>query len=180
MPSGLTLDVLHVPASGPPTVRPELTVGGVGVRLARTSGPLLATAVTIESVALSLFADVAVPDGMVHASGRRGWNWPAWRSAWAVAATATTRWPAGCWLGAAASDQPQPRFSPALAIQKHGTDAAFVSSPRATAPGPWWVIIQRGFGPIYIEQVGLAVTMASAQTRLASGCWSTARSACSG
>ena len=26
--------------------------------------------------------------------------------------------------------------------------------------GPWWVIVQKGFGPIYVEQVGLAVTMA--------------------
>ena len=60
-------------------------------------------------------------------------------------------------------DSPKPRFSPALAIQKHGTDAAFVTFTAGDGTGPWWVVIQRGFGPIYIEQVGLAVTMPSGQ-----------------
>ena len=50
-------------------------------------------------------------------------------------------------------------------MQKHGTDAALSAFTAGDGTGPWWVVIQRGFGPIYIEQVGLAVTMASGQAR---------------
>ena len=31
----------------------------------------------------------------------------------------------------------------------------------ATATGPWWIAIQKGFGPLYLEQVGLGVVLAS-------------------
>ena len=145
VPSGLTLDVLHMPASGPPAVRPELTVGGVGVRLARTSGPLLATALTIESVVLSMFADVAVPDGTVHASGGARLELAGLAVGLGGGSDASNPVAGGLLAGGDGSNKPRPRFSPALAIQKHGSDATLISLTAGDGAGPWWVIIQRGF-----------------------------------
>ncbi len=52
-----------------------------------------------------------------------------------------------------------PKFSPALAVQKHGTGPVLVSLRAGEGDGPWWLAIQRGFGPLYIEQVGFGVTV---------------------
>jgi hypothetical protein len=57
------------------------------------------------------------------------------------------------------SGQLAPRFSPALAVQKHGTGPVLVSLRAGDGDGPWWLAIQRGFGPLYIEQVGFGVTV---------------------
>ena len=53
---------------------------------------------------------------------------------------------------------PKPAFSPALAIQKHGNGAVAVTLSAGEAHGPWWIAIQKGFGPLYLEQVGFGVT----------------------
>ncbi len=81
--------------------------------------------------------------------------------------------------GGAGDDAPAPRFSPALAVQKHPGSAVAVSLVAGTGSGPWWLAIQREFGPIYLEQVGLAVDQRGTGSG-PSPCSSTARSACSG
>ena len=136
---------------------------GVAVRLARTSGALLDSVITIESVALSLFADILGAGGTVTASGGAKLELAGLSAALGGASGGDNAVAGGLLNSGGHDDAPRPRFSPALAVQKHGTDAAFVTFTAGDGTGPWWVVIQRGFGPIYIEQVGLAVTMASGQ-----------------
>ena len=47
-----------------------------------------------------------------------------------------------------------PKFSPAIAVQKQPTEDVLVTLRAGDPPGPWWLAIQKGFGPVYIEQVG--------------------------
>ena len=51
---------------------------------------------------------------------------------------------------------------------------------RAIGSGPWWLAIQKGFGPVYIEQVGFGVTVRAATAAAHLDCCSTARVAASG
>jgi hypothetical protein len=159
---GITVEVLALTAAGDPVPAPGIAVDGVAVRIARSSGALLDSVITIESVALSLFADILASGGAVTASGGAKLEL-AGLSASLGGASGGNAVAGGLLNSGSHDDAPKPRFSPALAIQKHGTDAAFVTFTAGDGTGPWWVVIQRGFGPIYIEQVGLAVTMPSGQ-----------------
>ena len=38
-------------------------------------------------------------------------------------------------------------------MQKHGTGPVDVTLRAGEGDGPWWVAIQRGFGPLYLEQL---------------------------
>ena len=51
---------------------------------------------------------------------------------------------------------PRPAFSPALAVQDHGPGVE-VSAAAGSGDGPWFLPIQRAFGPVYLEQIGLGV-----------------------
>ena len=160
---GITVEVLSLDAAGNPAPAPGIAVDGVAVRLARASGALLDSVITIESVALSLFADILGANGTVAASGGAKLELAGLSAALGGASGGDNAVASGLLSSGGHDDAPKPRFSPALAIQKHGTDAAFVTFTAGDGTGPWWVVIQRGFGPIYIEQVGLAVTMAANQ-----------------
>ena len=48
-----------------------------------------------------------------------------------------------------------PKFSPAV-VGAEAADATdvLVTLRAGDPPGPWWLAIQKGFGPVYIEQVG--------------------------
>ena len=54
---------------------------------------------------------------------------------------------------------PKPAFSPALAIQAHNGGAVRVSLTAGEGTGPWWIAIQKGFGPLYLEQIGFGTAM---------------------
>ena len=51
----------------------------------------------------------------------------------------------------------RPAFSPSLSVQKHpGPGQGVKVGLRAgDPPGPWFVVIQRQLGPIYVERIGL-------------------------
>jgi hypothetical protein len=51
---------------------------------------------------------------------------------------------------------PRPAFSPAVAVQEHGQGVA-VTLRAGSGDGPWFLPIQRAFGPVYLDQVGLGV-----------------------
>ena len=55
---------------------------------------------------------------------------------------------------------PKPTFSPAISVQTRTGPGVVVRFRAGTGDGPWWLPIQRGFGPIYLEQIGLGVTYA--------------------
>ena len=137
------------------TLTPAITVSGLGIRVGRQSGPLLDLGLTLESIALHAFAAVSAAD----TSG--GVQLQLSNLAVAVSgATGGNPIASGILADSASSGQkPKPAFSPALAVQKHGTGPIDVTLRAGDGDGPWWVAIQKGFGPLYFEQVGLGVTM---------------------
>ncbi len=108
---GLTLTLITVRGDGSIDPRPGLIVGGVGLRLARSSGPLLDAVVTIEEVALHVFADVAVDAaGAVDLSGGARLELGGLSVGLAGAKGGTNAVASG--LLDSGSESPRPRFSP--------------------------------------------------------------------
>ena len=160
VPSGITIEAVRLPAAGPILFAPGVVVGGVGVRFSRTSGPLLDAGITLDSVSLLGFGVVragAVAGSVDVGGGARvelaGIGIPLGGASGGQNAAAQGVMPAGGGGDAA----PAPRFSPALAIQQPPGGQLAVSFSAGPGGGPWWLAIQREFGPIYLEQVGLAV-----------------------
>jgi len=148
------LFVGFLPASGPIAFKPTLVVNGLGLRLGKSSGPLIDVGLAIESVALHAFA-------AIDESGATGGGV---QLQFANLALSTSG--AGGNNGIAQGvmrdtgpTPPKPAFSPALAIQKHGNAPVAVSLRAGDPPGPWWIAIQKGFGPLYLEQVGFDARM---------------------
>src|SRR5690606_30762198 len=102
---------------------PSIAVNGVGLRISRSSGPLLDIGVTLGSIALHLFGRVSAGElaggvqvqlsdlaaGVTNASGGN----PIAQGMMADAGTGP--------------EKLAPAFSPALAIQKHGAGPILVS-----------------------------------------------------
>ncbi|RZS86838.1 hypothetical protein EV189_2254 [Motilibacter rhizosphaerae] len=159
--AGLTLDLLSVTGAGV-HLQPGLTVGGLGLRLGRASGPLLDLGIRLDGVALHAYAEVGegAPSGGVRVeltglgvalAGASGGDNPVAR---------------GLLTGGGGSDDtPRPRFSPALAVQRRAGGPLDVSFSAGDPPGPWWVVVQRGFGPLYLDKVGLAVQQADGRVQ---------------
>ena len=152
--SGVTLGLVRLTGTTI-SFEPTLTVAGVGIRVGRASGPLLDLGVTLESMALHLFGQVS-PAGLsggaqlqltnlaVAVSGASGGN--------GIASGIVAD-------SGAAGEKPKPAFSPALAVQKHDGEDVRVTLRAGDGSGPWWIAIQKGFGPLYLEQVGFGVDM---------------------
>lgn len=153
------LFVGFLPPTLPLRFAPSLVVNGLGLRVGKSSGPLLDAGITLESIALHVFAAIAgggaksggvqlqFSNLAVSASGAQGENGIA---KGVMRDTGPT--------------PPKPAFSPALAIQAHNGGAVQVSLTAGDGAGPWWIAIQKGFGPLYLEQIGFGAT--SPQGRL--------------
>ena len=151
---GITLGVVEL-SGNTVTFDPSLTIAGVGIRVGKSSGPLLDLGVTLESVAVHLYGEIS-PTGLsggvqlqltnlgVAVSGASGGN--------AIASGIVGG-------GGSAGQKPKPAFSPSLAVQKHDGNPVEVTLRAGDGDGPWWIAIQKGFGPLYLEQVGFGVTM---------------------
>lgn len=156
-PAGITLQAVRLTATGI-EVAPGVVVGGVGVRFSKSSGPLVEAGITVDAVSLLGFGLVqAAGSGVQLGGGARveieGIGVPLSAGGDGSNPVAEGVMPSG----GADTDAPAPRFSPALAVQKHpGRDVA-VSLSAGSGSGPWFLSVQREFGPIYLEQVGLAV-----------------------
>ena len=151
---GLLLRLLHVGAApGDFSFTPGIEVDGIGIRVGRASGPLIdIESFSIASVALHLYGEVGVGTGIgggiqvqlsdlaVGTAGASGGN---------------NKVAQGVMKDAGSGDSKlAPKFSPAVAVQKPPTDVVLVTLRAGDPPGPWWLAIQKGFGPVYIEQVG--------------------------
>ena len=137
---------------------PVLAVNGVGLRVGKLSGPLLDFGITIESVALHTFAELGLASGDVTGAGLQ-----LQLTGLAVSADGASGGN-GIAAGIVADTGPQPpkpTFSPALAIQQHDDDPVRVTLRAGDGSGPWWIAIQKGFGPLYLEQIGFGVEMPS-------------------
>ncbi|MDF1505625.1 DUF6603 domain-containing protein, partial [Roseisolibacter sp. H3M3-2] len=155
VPAGLSIFAVKATGSGAATTFafvPGVKVGGVGLRFRKSSGPLLDLGgVSLDAIAVHVYGE-ASPAGVgggvqlelaglaVAPAGSGGSN--------AVAN--------GILSDAGSAGQAnRPAFSPALAVQKHPGGNVGVSFRAGRPPGPWWVVVQRQLGPLYVERVGL-------------------------
>ena len=121
-----------------PAFEPGLTVEGVGLRIGRATGPLLDAGLTLQSIALHAFAQL-------DAAGARAGGVQIAFDGLAVAASSASGGnsiAAGI-LQDSGTQPPEPSFSPALAIQQHGTQPLQVTLRAGDGDGPWWLPIQR-------------------------------------
>ncbi len=138
------------------TFTPSLAVNGVGLRVSKLSGPLLDFGITVESVALHTFA-------AIDATGVTGGGVQLQLTNLAVAASGASGGnsiAAGI-LADTGSQPPKPAFSPSFAVQQHDDEPVHITLRAGDGDGPWWIAIQKGFGPLYLEQIGFGVEMPS-------------------
>ncbi len=157
VPAGLSIYVLEgaLGAGGQPELEmePAFSVAGLGVRVLRTSGPLLDLGgLSVAAIAVHTYAEVSadgvgggvrlVLDGLAFGpAGGGGGN----AVANGLLADASSQ----------AGDSARPVISPSLAIQQHPGRPLGVSVRAGDPPGPWWVVLQRQLGPLYLDRVGL-------------------------
>lgn len=148
------LFVGFLPDTLPLKFTPSLVVNGVGLRIGKSSGPLLDAGITLESIALHAYAEI-------DSGGARSGGVQLQFSNLAVS-TGGAKGDNGIAQGVmrdSGPTPPKPAFSPALAIQKHGSNPVSVTLRAGDGDGPWWIAIQKGFGPLYLEQIGFGATM---------------------
>ena len=151
---GLTVDLLKIDGTNKVSATFGLGVRGLGLRLGRRTGPLLDTFVTADSVAVHGLV-VAGPSGVSAAGGQlelTGLQVPVGKATGGgnPVASGVLR------DSASGSNALAPSFSPALSLQRAGQTVKF-DLRAGSGSGPWFIPIQRGFGPVYVEQVGLGV-----------------------
>jgi large repetitive protein len=134
-------------------LEPGLVVAGLGIRVLKSSGPLLDLGgVSIDAIALHTYGEVGATgvgggvrvklDGLAVAPGGSGGTNAVANSIMSDAGSA--------------GQANRPVLAPSLAIQKHpGATGPSVSLGLGDPPGPWWVLVQRQLGPLYIDRVGL-------------------------
>ncbi|MEO7421051.1 MAG: DUF6603 domain-containing protein [Ornithinibacter sp.] len=136
-------------------ISPAFTVAGVGVRITKPAGPLLELgSIALDGIGLSIYAAVNSDGvgggsqielvGLAVAPGGGGDN--------GVANTIMND------VGSASQNN-RPSFSPALSVQRQpGPGQQVKVGLRAgEPPGPWWLVIQRQLGPLYVDRIGLGV-----------------------
>jgi len=151
VPAGLTVLVLKGTVASLDLV-PGVSIAGIGMRFRKPAGPLLDLgAVSIDAIAFHLYGEATAAgagggarirlDGLAVAPGGGGNN--------AVANALMND------AGKSASPASRPSFSPSLAVQKHPATGVTVSLRAGDPPGPWWVVVQRQLGPLYVDRIGL-------------------------
>ena len=154
---GLFVGFLETPSL---IFKPSLAVYGIGLRIGKCSGPLLDAGVTLESVALHTFAKI-------DSGGARSRGLQLQFSNLAVS-TSGAKGDNGIAQGImrdTGPTPPKPAFSPALAIQKHNANPLSFTLRAGDGEGPWWIAIQKGFGPLYLEQIGFGTTNPGGQLK---------------
>jgi large repetitive protein len=141
---------------------PVLVVNGLGLRVSRGSGALLDTGLQIGSVAA--YGLIEVSGHGVQAAGGKleladlgvvvdraagGDN--------SVAQGVLGNAAAGGSGGSGDNTPLRPQFSPSLALEMPAGGPLKWSLRAGDGNGPWWIAVQRSFGPLRIEQIGFAV-----------------------
>lgn len=151
MPAGLSVYVLKGPSAAALEIVPGVTVAGLGLRFTKTSGPLLALGpVSIDGVAVQLYGEAS------SAGLGGGVNLELAGLAFAPGGGAGGNSVANGIMNDAGKSgtASRPAFSPSIAVQKHPGHDLGISLRAGPPPGPWWIVIQRQLGPLYLERVG--------------------------
>lgn len=155
---GIVVDIVSISSDPTPVFAPSpgIAANGVGVRIAKRSGPLLDAGLRLDSVAVHLFGSLQPGTGSVDVSGGvhlalEGLGVPLGAGGGDNSVAKGVMADAG-----GSGGPPTPKFSPAIAVQAHhGVNGVAVSLRAGPGDGPWYLPIQRAFGPLYLEQVGL-------------------------
>ena len=155
IPPGLTVFLLEQSGSEF-NLNASFAIAGLGLRVGKNAGPLLNLGImSIDAIGVHVYgeASAAGPGGGVHvqldglaiipsaAGGDNG-----------VANSLMSD------AGEDASPSARPAFSPSLAVQKVPGENLGITLRAGVPPGPWWLVIQRQLGPLYLEQFGFDVT----------------------
>jgi hypothetical protein len=159
---GLSVMLLDHGATYSIAASPSVVVNGVGLRVLRSSGPLLDSGLRIGSVALYGLLDIdahgvqaaggklELADLAVAVAGAAGGDNAVAQGVLGDAASGGA--------GGSGDNTPlAPQFSPSLALEKRAGGSLKWSLRAGDGNGPWWVVIQRSFGPLHIEQIGFGV-----------------------
>lgn len=152
---GLGVHVLAGTSATTLEISPAVSIAGLGLRFTKSSGPLLSLgAVGLDGIAVHLYGEVS-SDG---AGG--GVNLELAGLAVAPGGAGGTNAVANSIVNDAGQASPasRPVFSPSLAIQQHPGLEPGVSLRAGPPPGPWWLVVQRQLGPLYLERVGFDTT----------------------
>jgi large repetitive protein len=153
---GIVLELLKVSGQNI-TPAPGIAVDGLGLRLGKAGGPLIDAGLRLDTIAVHLFGSVVMNSANLPSLGGGveielgGLAVPLGSGGGDNAVAQGIMHDAG---GSGAP--PRPAFSPALAVQGHGQGVQ-VSLRAGSGDGPWYLPIQRAFGPVYLEQIGLGV-----------------------
>ncbi|NYG07821.1 hypothetical protein BJ986_002308 [Phycicoccus badiiscoriae] len=152
---GLSIFILKGTGVGDLVISPAFTVAGLGVRITKPAGPLLELgSIALDGIGLSIYAEVNPVGvgggaqielvGLAVAPGGGGDNGVANKIMNDVGSS---------------SKNNRPNFSPALSVQRQpGPGQQIKIGLRAgEPPGPWWLVIQRQLGPLYVDRIGLGV-----------------------
>lgn len=149
---GISVLVLKGPDVDHLDLVPGFSVGGVGLRFTNPSGPLLELgSIALDGIAVHVYAEAGPLgvgggakvqlDGLAVAPGGGSGS--------GVANNIMND------VGTASANN-RPVFSPSLAVQKHpgpGQDVG-IRLRAGDPPGPWWIVIQRQLGPLYVDRIG--------------------------
>lgn len=152
VPAGLSIYVLSGPDPATLAIVPAVSVAGLGLRFSKMTGPLLSLgAVSLDGIALHLYGE-ATPAGIGG-----GVNLELAGLAFSPSAGGGSNGVANSIMNDAGQAGPasRPVFSPSIAVQKHPGLGPAVSLRAGPPPGPWWIVVQRQLGPLYLERVGL-------------------------
>jgi large repetitive protein len=136
---------------------PSVRVRGLGVRVRSTDGPLFDLGVRLEEIAVHC-AYLRDATGFVHGGVRVS----AGGLALPIGGGGATPNPVATKLlsgdtSGGDTESVRPTFNPQLVVWKNGSAPTTVAVRADVGAGPWWLPIQRAFGPLYVEQVGLDV-----------------------
>lgn len=152
VPAGLSIYVLSGPDAATLAIVPAVSVAGLGLRFTKMTGALLSLgAVSLDGIALHLYGE-ATPAGIGG-----GVNLELAGLAFSPSAGGGSNGVANSIMNDAGQAGPasRPAFSPSIAVQKHPGLGPTVSLRAGPPPGPWWIVVQRQLGPLYLERVGL-------------------------
>ena len=162
VPAGITLTMLEGEVTDSTVsldLVPSFTMAGVGLRFSKSGGPLLNLGdVSLDAIAVHVLAEVS--------STGVGGGVNLELAGFAIAPSGAGGNPvAGGILSDASTGSPnnRPSFSPSVAVQQRAGGSLGVSVTAGRPPGPWWLIVQRELGPLYLERLGFDSTTSNGQ-----------------